>query len=277
VAPGGERVRPILRYPGAKWRLADWIDSYIPPHDVYLEPFFGSGAVFFNKLPSQLETINDINGDVVNLFRILRDSPDELARLIELTPWAREEYLASYEPTDNELERARRFMVRCWQARATRIGFATGWRHDVKGRLNTSCPRTWNELPTVIQAVAGRLKLAQIEQQPAIELIQRYAYPGVLIYADPPYPVSTRQRNIYAEEMTDADHVELLNVLKAHPGPVLLSSYENELYNEYLSGWRKTVKQSQAEAGKIATEVLWLNEHALPRQMTVWEQGLLGG
>lgn len=261
-------MRPILRYPGAKWRLADWIIEHMPPHDVYLEPFFGSGAVFFNKQPSQLETINDLNGDVVNLFRILRDRPDELVRLIELTPWSREEYLASYEPADDQLEQARRFMVRCWQARATRIGSVTGWRHDIRGRLGASCPKTWSRLPDDMQKVAQRLKGAQIEQQPALELIQRYAYSNVLIYADPPYPLGTRQANIYADEMTDDDHIALLEALKQHPGPVLLSSYENDLYDDQLAGWSKVTKQAQAEGGKVATEVLWMNEHVGPQQLT---------
>lgn len=263
-------MRPILRYPGAKWRLADWIIEHMPPHDVYLEPFFGSGAVFFNKATSRLETINDLNGDVVNLFRILRDRADELATLIELTPWSRQEYLASYEQADDQLEQARRFMVRCWQARATRIGSVTGWRHDVQGRLGTSCPKTWSRLPNDMQDVADRLKGAQIEQQQALELIQRYAYPGVLIYADPPYPLSTRRGGLYTSEMTDDDHVALLEVLRLHPGPVLLSSYENELYDEQLAGWNKTTRQAQAERGKVATEVLWMNEHVGPQQLTVW-------
>lgn len=267
-------MRPILRYPGAKWRLADWIIEYMPPHDVYLEPFFGSGAVFFNKRPSQLETINDLNGDVVNLFRVLRDRPEELARLIELTPWSREEYLASYEPADGQLEQARRFMVRCWQAHGTRLGMRTGWRHDIQGRVGAAEYRTWSRLPDEIQKIAARLKAVQIECQPAIELISRYAYPGVLIYADPPYPLSTRRGGLYTSEMTDDDHIALLEALKQHPGPALLSSYENDLYDEQLTGWSKVTKQAQAERGKVATEVLWMNEHVGPQQLTVWGCGV---
>lgn len=127
-------IQPVLKYPGAKWSIAKWILGFIPEHDVYLEPFFGSGAVFFNKRPARIETINDIGSDVVNLFRVIRTKTDELAALIEMTPWARDEYLESYYKTGDELEDARRFLVRCWQAYGTRTGGGTGWRSDVHGR-----------------------------------------------------------------------------------------------------------------------------------------------
>ncbi len=101
-------IQPVLKYPGAKWSIAKWILGFIPEHDVYLEPFFGSGAVFFNKRPARIETINDIDGNVVNLFRVIRTRAEELAALIEMTPWARDEYLESYHRTGDELEDARK-------------------------------------------------------------------------------------------------------------------------------------------------------------------------
>ena len=115
-------IQPVLKYPGAKWSIVKWILGFMPEHEVYLEPFFGSGAVFFNKRPARIETINDIGSDVVNLFRVIRTKTDELAALIEMTPWARDEYLESYYKTGDELEDARRFLVRCWQAYGTRTG-----------------------------------------------------------------------------------------------------------------------------------------------------------
>ena len=107
-------MKAVLKYPGAKNRIADWICSYIPEHKVYLEPYAGSLAVLFNKKPCHIETVNDLHGEVVNYFRILRDQPDKLSRLIELTPYSRAEYEKAYEQTDNEIERARRFCIRCW-------------------------------------------------------------------------------------------------------------------------------------------------------------------
>lgn len=250
---------PILKYPGAKWNLANWIVNHIPAHTTYLEPFFGSGAVFFKKRPSNIETINDIDGDVVNLFRVIRSRPEELAALIEMTPWSREEYNASYEKTGDELEDARRFLVRCWQAYGTRTSTKTGWRSDVQGRRGMYCVHWWNMLPERIIAVCARLKNAQIENQDAVKLMKRYHYDEVLIYADPPYPLETRSAKSYRHEMTDAEHLTLLEALDAHPGPVLLSGYACTLYDERLKHWTKRTAKAIAEGGRKRQEVLWLN------------------
>ena len=139
---------PVLKYPGSKWNLAQWIISHMPSHTVYLEPFFGSGAVFFNKQPSKVETINDIDGNVVNLFRVIRERPEELVALVEMTPWARDEYYASYEKTGDAMEDARRFLVRCWQAFGTRTYSKTGWRFDTTGGINM--PDKWARFPAEI-------------------------------------------------------------------------------------------------------------------------------
>ena len=256
----------ILHYPGSKWSLADWIISHMPPHQTYLEPFFGSGAVFFTKEPSPLETINDLDGDVVNLFKVIRDRPDELARAVYWTPYSRQEYYDSYDmDVTDELERARRFLVRCWMARGAKTSDRTGWRHIID-HSGPSVVKAWNELPGKIAEIAERLKNVQMEQQPAIQLIQRYKRPDVLIYADPPYLLSTRSGRMYKHEMTDEDHAELLDILDAHPGPVLLSGYANPLYDERLKHWHREEKQVLAEAGLVRTEVLWINpiaaEHA---------------
>ena len=109
-------MKCVLKYPGAKNRIVDWICGYIPPHEVYLEPYFGSGAVFFNKIPARIETVNDLDGDVVNYFRVVREHSRELASLLAQTPYSRDEYEKAYEPQDGitDVERARRFAVRCW-------------------------------------------------------------------------------------------------------------------------------------------------------------------
>jgi len=256
---------PVLKYPGSKWRLADWIISYMPRHTTYLEPFFGSGAVFFNKPPSKVETINDIDGQVVNLFRVIREQPERLAALIEMTPWARDEYYASYERTGDPLEDARRFLVRCWQAYGAKLCGVPGWRHEAKGTMRASTYHTWKELPKRILAVVTRLKSVQIENKNAIDLIQAHHYKDCLIYADPPYPLSTRSGKLYASEMTDSEHMELLEVLDKHPGPVILSCYANEVYDERLKHWQRKTTIVRAEKGKEREEVLWLNPVAVER------------
>jgi DNA adenine methylase len=253
-------LKPVLRYPGSKWNIARWIVKHFPPHSTYLEPFFGSGAVFFVKPPSHTETINDINGDVVNLFRVIRERPKGMAALIEKTPWARAEYYESYERTGEALEDARRFLVRCWMARGTKLCHRTGWRNDIQGRQGTSCAKIWNSLPVRILAVAERLKQAQIENQPAMQLIERYKHPCVLIYADPPYLLATRREKAqYAHEMTDEQHAELLDALDQHPGPVLISGYDCQLYQDRLSHWKRKTTRALAEGGRRRTETLWIN------------------
>ena len=257
-------ARSILRYPGAKWSIAEWIISHMPPHEVYLEPYLGSGAVFFNKQPVGTETINDIDGHIVNLFKVLRDNSLELSRKIELTPWAKDEYMSvtgsAGTPvilTDCIIENARRFLVRCWQSHGARTSDRGGWAHDTSGTVLK--PRLWNQVPQRILDIANRLKDAQIENRPAVDLITAYRASNVLIYADPPYPLSTRKGRMYHCEMNDNDHVELLNALDDHPGPVLLSGYSCPLYDDRLGHWTRKTRQCKAEKGQTREEVLWLN------------------
>ena len=250
-------MKPVLKYPGAKWNLAQWIISFFPPHTTYLEPFFGSGAVFFNKPPSKVETINDIDGNVVNLFRVIRERPDELAALIEMTPWARDEYYLSYEKTGDELEDARRFLVRCWQAFGSITGRRSGWKSDVN--VHRGYISQWGRLPKIVTTISRRLLSVQVENAAATNIISRYNAKDVLIYADPPYLSETRSDNLYAHEMTDTDHVELLDALDAHPGPVILSGYACDLYDNRLKHWHRETKTAQAEKGQSRTEVLWIN------------------
>ena len=251
-------MKPILKYPGAKWRLSNWIIDNMPVHKVYLEPFFGSGAVLFNKAPSGIETVNDLDGNVVNLFRVIRNRPKELRELIELTPWARDEYYDSYSKTGDELEDARRFLVRCWQAFATRTGYRSGWRHSAQGQC-PNMPEQWAKVPSRISEVADRLKHVQIENMDAIKLITKYNSENVLIYADPPYMPDTRGNGIYACEMTEEQHNQLISALVSHKGSVIISGYDNALYNNRLCGWRKIYKSTSAERGQTKQEVLWLN------------------
>lgn len=258
-------ARSILKYPGSKWRIADWIVENMPKHKTYLEPFFGSGAVLFSKTPSPIETVNDLDENVTNLFRLVRDYPEELSRRISTTPYSRHEYDTAFNglvPTD-EFEKARRFLVQCWQGHGFRTnGYKVGWKNDVQGREKAYALSNWYRLPDWILQTTERLRQVQIECRPALEVIRRHRYDNVLIYVDPPYVLSTRTAKQYRHEMTDTDHIELLEVLEDHPGPVLLSGYSCELYDSRLTHWtRKTVK-SFAEGGLAREEVLWINPTA---------------
>lgn len=253
----------VLSYPGAKWKLAEWIISYMPKHTTYLEPYFGSGAVLFNKDSSKLETVNDMDGEVVNLFTVIRDQPEELARKIQWTPFARDEYYLSYESCDEPIERARRFLVRCWMARGRKTSDRTGWASIMEYDKRPASPtKYWNRLPDDLQGVAERLKHVQIENQLALQVIERYRFKDVLIYADPPYVMRSRSSRMYKHEMKEADHIAMLDALELHPGPVLLSGYPDPLYDDRLGHWKRETKQSNTDHGSDRTEVLWINPTA---------------
>lgn len=254
----------VLRYPGSKWTLAQAIASQFRAHSHYVEPFFGSGAVFFSKPEVPHEVLNDSNGSVVNLFRMLRDHTDELCWLLETTPWSRQEYDQSDRLTGDPLEDARRFVVRCWQAHASDLAKKTGWKtRGVRQRAGGMSHR-WQKVPEQLRLLAWRLSDAEIENRPALEVIARHAGPDCLIYADPPYPHSVRTQRMYGNEMSDDDHVQLLETLLAHPGPVVVSGYASELYDEALGDWQRvTMKAPKAEKAAVRTEVLWVKPEVM--------------
>lgn len=261
-------IKAVLKYPGAKNRIAHWICEYIPRHDVYLEPFAGSLAVLFNKKRCHIETVNDLDGEVTNFFCILRDRGNELEQLISLTPFSRREYEDAYKSCEDELERARRFAVKCW------MGFGCGnlYRNGFKSGQQTYSPnpaKAWAKLPETMKLATERLKGVQIENLPAVELIKRYDTSDVFIYADPPYLHGTRKNYLYKHEMSETDHKELLKLLTVHPGKVLLSGYDNDLYNKMLGGWNKVQKDTQAEGGRRRTETLWMNYDIEEKQMSL--------
>jgi len=272
-------MKSVLKYPGSKWKLSDWIVDMIPEHHSYVEPFFGSGAVFFKKEPSNIETINDLDGDVYNLFKVIRDNPEGLARSVSMTPYSRQEYDQSFKCDDciDEIEKARIFLVRCWQGHGFRTnGYKVGWKNDVQGRESAYSVRNWYRLPQWIIDVTDRLKQVQIESRPALEVINRFKYENVLIYLDPPYLLSTRSANQYKYEMTEQDHVELLEAIINHPGKIILSGYESELYHDYLKGWHTEKRASYVQYySKQSKEIIWMNYQPTQQvQIQINERGM---
>ena len=253
-------MKCVLKYPGAKNRIADWICEYIPEHEVYLEPFAGSLAVFFAKSQARIETLNDLDKNVVNYFRVVREHAEELAVQLNMTPYSRDEYYRAceYIPEDTDIEKARKFAIRCWQGFGCSNLYRNGFRSSQQAR-SPHTTKEWQSLPDRLMVASQRLKNAQIENLPAAELIQRYNTPDVFMYVDPPYLHGTRKNYLYRYEMQDQEHVELLLLLANHPGKVLLSGYDNEMYNDMLPGWNKVQKKTQAEAGIPRIETLWMN------------------
>lgn len=249
----------LLKYPGAKNTLAPWITAQFAPHTHYLDSHAGSAAVLLAKKPAPHEVLNDLDGRLINAFRVVREQGARLAELIEMTPYSRAEYYQSYEISSDPLEDARRFFVRCWMAHGFKPHCRTGWRHNGSKGIQP-VTRLWNNVPDAIRDTMRRLKDVEIECQPALALIERYKTADTLIYCDPPYVMSTRvHKKIYAYEMTDADHHTLLDALDAHPGPVVLSGYRSALYDDRLPYWRRIEKDVQDQKGQRRSECLWLN------------------
>lgn len=254
-------MNPHLHYPGSKKRIAPWIIQHMPDHHSYLEPFFGGGAVLFEKEPSKIETVNDIDGEVVNFFRVIQNpkSREELCGLVAYTPYSREVYDQAFHQEENSVSKTAAFAIRSMQSHGFRISEKCGWKKDVYGREAAYAVRYWNRLPEALQYIGRRLKTVQIENRPAMELIRAFNHENVLIYCDPPYVLSTRSRRQYRFEMTDDDHEALLQELRKSRAKVMLSGYENSLYDRYLNGWRKEQIAARAQNTGLRVETLWMN------------------
>lgn len=256
-------TRPVLRWHGSKWRIAPWIIGHFPPHRVYVEPFGGGGAVLLRKERSRTEIYNDLDRDLVRFFRVARSQPDRLAAMLALTPFARDEYDALYQPCDDDLDAARSFVARSFmgmnsKGAVLKSGFDARVNDDAFcGRL-----RSLTSLPDEVIRVAARFSEVVIENVDAVSLVGRFSRPDALIYADPPYVASARSGAYYAHEMSDDDHVRLIDALQASAAMVLLSGYASELYDSRLAGWKRIVLPSWTDGGARREEVLWINPRA---------------
>ncbi|NED73343.1 DNA adenine methylase [Streptomyces sp. SID9944] len=258
-------MKSPVPYFGSKQRIAPWIVSLLPPHQHYVEPFAGGLSVLLAKPPSRMETVNDLDAELVTFWRVLRDRPDELLRACMLTPHGRAELAATWEPTTDELELARRIWSRLAQGRSGTLR-NTGWRHyiDPAGSA-TSMPGYLEAYASRLAAAAERLHGVSLEALPALTLVEKYgAQQDVLLYVDPPYLGSTRGwgRNYRHELKTDAEHRELAAALDACSAAVVLSGYDSPLYDELYDGWHRYEQPTMtgnATAAKARTEVLWAN------------------
>ena len=268
----------VVKYPGAKWSIAKWVISHFVEHHSYLEPYFGSGAVLFSKPRSNIETVNDLDGDVVNLFYWIRTDPERLARTIYWTPYSRDVYERAWAEQYTErdpFQRAVNFYILMMMGHGFRTtGGKVGWNNDIQGREASYSARYWCKTPDTIFEAAQRLKGVQIENKPAVDLIERFNFPNVLIYADPPYLLETRHCKQYKHEMDLKDHMDLLDVLKAHRGPVLLSGYDSDLYNDTLSGWYRDETNAVTQTSRRRREVLWMNFKPPYHQQSIFEDGI---
>ncbi|MFV2945285.1 DNA adenine methylase [Pseudomonas japonica] len=261
---------PVIRYHGGKFRLAPWVIRHFPPHTCYVEPFGGAAGVLIQKARSYAEVYNDLDGDVVNLFRVLQSAStrDALAELLVLTPYARAEFELAWEDSVEPIERARRTIIRA------QMGFGsagatkglTGFRIDTKRKYGTA-QSLWQKYPEQISAIGERLTGVLIENRPAIDVIKAHDGRDTLHFVDPPYVHSTRVRGAgtgryYKHELTDEHHVQLIECLARAQGMVALSGYPSEIYHDLLEGWEMNsinARISGGRGGAVRQECLWLN------------------
>lgn len=261
--------RPLLRWHGGKWLLAPWIIENMPPHKVYVEPFGGAGSVLVRKPRSYAEIWNDLDGNVVNLFQVLRsDRRLELVEALRLTPFAADEFAAAYGEADDPVERARRLIIRSF------MGFGSNGHNRLTGfrsnsnRSGTTPAHDWVNYPDSLVAAIERLQGVVILNRDAKDVMQGHDGPDTLHYVDPPYVFSTRSDAgaDYAHELSDDDHVTLLRFLKGLDGMVMLSGYPTALYDDELRGWVRIDRKHLADGARDRVEVIWLNAAAAGRR-----------
>lgn len=265
-------TRPVLRYHGGKFRIAPWILKFFPPHNAYLEPFGGAASVLMLKPRAKAECYNDLDGRIVNIFRVLRDPETalELQRRVALTPFARDEFDWSYTPALDPIDDAHKLIVLSFMGhgsdsatRGCRTGFRSRLSND--GRVLPSIEwATWSDS---IPAFTNRLRGVTIENRDAIDVIRRMDTPSTLHFVDPPYVHSTRsalagrsaKTHGYRHELDDDAHRELADTLHQVRGMVVLCGYPSALYDELFPDWDRYERVARADHGKARTEVLWLN------------------
>ena len=265
-------VKPPFGYYGAKHRIANQIIDLLPPHNAWVEVFCGSAAVTLRKPPSPIEVINDLDGEIANLFRQLRKNPEELCRAIALTPYDRSEYQSARKALGDgtPLERARRFLIASMMTvNSSPAHSSAGFSHSNSFTRSGKEARVsrWYNLPERLENVVERLRGVRVENRDAREIVKMFVdRPATLLYLDPPY-VGDHSHTYRIQDKTDEFHTELLSLCDKSSAMVLVSGYENPLYNKLLNrkrGWRKrsieTSTRGTRGKDEPRTEVLWMND-----------------
>ena len=276
-----ELTRPVLRWFGGKWLLAPWILEYLPQHRIYVEPFGGAASVLLRKPRSYAEVYNDLDHSVVNLFRVLRDAAAslELIEQLRLTPFAREEFDASFSTTEDPVEKARQLIVRSFMGFGANAHVcdrrgrnSTGFRSS-SNRSGSTPAQDWKNYPDALPAIIDRLRGVTIESRDAKVVMASHDTADTLHYVDPPYVwetrssgnIANRSKRMYRHDMDDASHGDLLDFLKGLKGMVVLSGYPTDHYDEALHGWHRVEREAFADGARPRTEVLWINPAAEKR------------
>jgi len=268
-------TRPPVRWHGAKFLMSRQILAHLPAHRLYTEVFGGGAGVLLHKPRSHAEIYNDLDDDIVNLFRVLQDgaSAAKLIDLLRVTPFARAEFEVAYEPTPDPVERARRLVIRSFMGFGSNAHSSTQRGHQSTGfrsnsnRSGTTPAHDWANLPDAYPAIVDRFRGVVIEHRDALEVLQRHDGEGALHYVDPPYVHDTRSmfkggKSAYKHELDLAGHNRLMGVLRGLRGMVVLSGYAHALYDAALSDWRRVKFKAYADGAREREEVLWINPAA---------------
>jgi DNA adenine methylase len=270
IQPTNRRKLIAFGWYGGKFSHLGWILEHLPACHHYCEPFAGSGAVLLNREPSPVETYNDIDGEVVNFFRVLRDQYEALTRAIGLTPFSREEFYRCVQPDDasppDDLERARRFFVRARQVRTglaqtASLGRWANCKNTSRAGMSGVVSR-WLGSIEMLPEIAERLMRVQIENRPALDVVRLYDSKETLFYCDPPYPHESRgDSKAYGFELTDSEHAILANALKNVKGKVAVSGYQCALMDRLYGAWRRidAPRKNCHSVKKLRREALWVN------------------
>lgn len=264
------KKRLAFRWYGGKFSHLDWLLPLLPVRGIthFCEPFGGSGAVILNRPPVDTETYNDLDGEVVNFFKVLRDQPRKLIHVLSLTPFSREEFeiACSVTPDLSSIERARRFFIRAGQVRTGLAQTASlgRWANcvDTSRRGMSGAVSRWLNNIQGLEEVVERLRRVQIENRPAANVISLYDSAGTLFYLDPPYPHDSRKDlKAYGYEMTNSDHEYLSDILHGIRGKAAISGYRGTLMDRLYKDWRRIdAPQKQAHSCKdLRQESLWVN------------------
>lgn len=254
-------TRPALRYHGGKWTLAPWLLTMFPEHRVYVEPFGGGASVLLRKPRSYAEIYNEMDPEIVNVFRVARDHGEELRRLLLLTPFSRDEFVASYTTDPNPIEQARLTIIRSFMGFGSNsIQRPSGFRAN-SNRSGTTPAHDWANYADCFDGLIARLRGLVIENRAAAAVISAHDSQDTLFYVDPPYPLVTRGPDIdYRFELTDENHRDLANQLRSVSGMVVLSGYPCALYDiELYPDWERVERRHMADGARERTEVVWMN------------------
>ena len=260
-------LRPPIKIHGGKRYLASRIIELFPEHETYVEPFGGAASVLLNKPPAPVEVYNDLDQRLTRLFWVLREKGDEFRRLLSLTPYSEVEFEDAVEQSYDPVEQARRDFVRWCQSIGGRGDAFSYTLHRVRRGMADVVSGYLSMIDEQLPAIIERLRTVQIVNRPAVDVIKAWDSPTTLCYCDPPYVFETRHENsrdVYGHEMTDADHRELADTLKACESKVILSGYPSPIYEELYAGWRTVTFDlaNHAAGGKEKArkqEVLWMN------------------